>query len=66
MKKKAQHEANKVKLYGLEQEHRKSRLNPSNAKATFIQSTMTQKKIENHLNPVMLVFIGKLSLSTVR
>ena len=31
--------------------------NPSNAEATFVQSTRTQK-IEKHLNPVMLVFIG--------
>ena len=33
-------------------------LNPSNAKASKI--------FENHLNPVMLVFMGKLSLSTLR
>ena len=39
-------------------------LNPSNAKATFVQSTM--QIFENHLNPVTLVFIGKLWLSTVR
>ena len=32
--------------------------NPSNAKATFIQSTRMQRFFENHLNPVMLVFIG--------
>ena len=31
-------------------------INPSNAGAAFVQN-------ENHLNPVMLVFIGKLSLS---
>ena len=42
-------------------------VNPSNAGATFIQSTHTVAKIfDNHLNPVMLVFIGKLSLSTFR
>ena len=33
-------------------------LNPSNAEATSIQSTSMQKIFENHLNPVMLVFIG--------
>ena len=32
-------------------------LNPSNADATFIQST-DEKDFENHLNPVVLVFIG--------
>ena len=37
-------------------------LSPSNAEATYIQSTRTQ----NHLNPVMLVFIGKLSLNILR
>ena len=41
-------------------------LNPSIAKATFIQSTRTWSFIENHWNPVMLVFIRKLSLSTLR
>ena len=40
--------------------------NPSSAKATFGQSTYKNAKIfENHLNPVMLVFIGYLSLSTL-
>ena len=34
--------------------------NPSNAEATFVQIIF-----ENHLNPVMLVFIGKLLLSTL-
>ena len=38
-------------------------LNFSNAGATFVQGA---KIFENHLNPVMLVFIGWLSLSTVR
>ena len=33
-------------------------LNPSNAEATFVQSTKSQSFCENHLNPVMLVFIG--------
>ena len=36
-------------------------LHPSNAEATFTQSTRMQrflKTIENHLNPVMLVFNG--------
>ena len=41
----------------------KMNFNPSNAEATFIQST---RIFENHLNPVMLVFIGKLLLSTLR
>ena len=36
-------------------------LNPSNAEATFVHNTKKQKKIENHLNPIMLVFIGVLS-----
>ena len=34
--------------------------NPSNAKATFVQSTRTQI-FEKPLNPVMLVFSGVLS-----
>ena len=38
-------------------------ITPSNSEATFVQGP---KIFENHLNPVMLVFIGKLSLSTVR
>ena len=38
--------------------------NPTNAEATFVLSA---KIFENHLNPVMLVFIGKqLSLTTLR
>ena len=40
--------------------------NPSNAETTFIQSTKTQKKIENHLHPVLLVCIGLLSLGSLR
>ena len=32
-------------------------LNPSNAKATLVQSTKDAKFFENHLNPVLLVFI---------
>ena len=39
--------------------------NPSNAEATFFQSIMTLP-FENHLNPVVLVLIEKLSLSTLR
>ena len=35
-----------------------SPFNPSNAEATFVQSKRTQRVFENHLNPVMLVFIG--------
>ena len=41
-------------------------INPSNAKATFVQSTRMQRFLKKHLNPVMLVFIGKLSLSSIR
>ena len=34
-------------------------INPSNAEATFVQSTIKEAKIfENHLNPALLVFIG--------
>ena len=40
--------------------------NPSDAEATFAQSTRTQEFFENHLNLVMLVYIGKLSLSIFR
>ena len=40
--------------------------NPSNAEGTYAQRTKTQRFCENHLNPIMLVFIGKLSLSTLR
>ena len=36
---------------------------PMNAKAKFICAKHKDTKIfENHINPVMLVFIGKLSL----
>ena len=41
-------------------------INPSNEKDTFVISTRMQNIIENHLNHVVLVFIGKLSLSTLR
>ena len=37
-----------------------------NAEAIFVQSTSMQGFFENHLNPVMSVFIGKLLLSTLR
>ena len=40
-------------------------VNPPNAEATFVQSTGMQRFFENHLNPVMLVFIGELSPSTL-
>ena len=33
-------------------------LNPSNAEATFCPKRKDAKLFENHLNPVMLVFIG--------
>ena len=36
-------------------------LNPSNAGTTFVQSSMMQ----NLLTPAILVFIGKLSMSTM-
>ena len=39
-------------------------VNPFHVEATFIHSSRMDKLIENHLNPVMLVFIGKLSLIT--
>ena len=32
--------------------------NPSNADATFIQSTRMQRFLKNHLNLIILVFIG--------
>ena len=41
-------------------------VNPSDAEVTYVQGTKKQNNSENHLNPVMLVFIGKLSRSTVR
>ena len=40
-------------------------LTPSNATATFIQSTRMQRSLKTII-PVMLVFIGKFSLSTLR
>ena len=41
--------------------------NPSNAEAIYFRPKHNDAKIfENHLNPVMLVFIGKLSLGTLR
>ena len=33
-------------------------LNNSNAEATFVQSTRTQRSFKNHLNPVTLVVIA--------
>ena len=33
-------------------------VNPSNAEATFVQKHNDKNISENHLNPVMLVFIG--------
>ena len=33
-------------------------INPSITEASFVQSTMMQWLDNNHLNPVMLVFIG--------
>ena len=40
--------------------HENNCRNPSNAESTYVQCTRTQR------NPVMLVFIGKLSPSTLR
>ena len=49
-----------------EQAHCKNkRINPYNAEGTFAQSKKA-KIFEKHLNHVMLVLIGKLSLSTFR
>ena len=36
----------------------KMTINPFNAVATFVQNTRMQRVFENHLNPVMLIFIG--------
>ena len=55
-----------IRLYGAKliyqrvpNRHSAISINPSNAKATFVQSTRTQRLLfENHINPVMLVFIG--------
>ena len=44
----------------------KVRIDPSNAEATFIQSTKMQRFFENHLSSVVLVFIGKLLLRALR
>ena len=41
-------------------------LNPFHAEATFVHRRKMQKTFENHPNPVMLVFIGKISASTLR
>ena len=39
-------------------------LNPFHAETTFRPWQKNAKNLENHLNPVMLVFIGKLSTIT--
>ena len=41
-------------------------INPSNAEATFVQKHKDAKILGNHPNLVMLVFIRKLTLSTLR
>ena len=41
-------------------------LKPSNASGYFHPKYNHAKIFENHLNPVMLVFTGQLSLSTLR
>ena len=40
--------------------------NPLNAEAIFIKRHKDAKVFANHLNPVMLVSMRKLSLSTLR
>ena len=40
--------------------------NSSNAAATLVQSTRIAKLIDNHPNPVMFLFIRKLSMGTLR
>ena len=45
--------------------HVYTKLNASNAEATFVLSTRTHC-FEDHLIPVMLVFIGQLLQSTLR
>ena len=40
--------------------------NPSDAEVAFVQSTKKHKNMKNHLNPFMLVFIGKMLLSAMR
>ena len=45
---------------------RRLTFNPSNAQATFAQSTRMQRFLKKHLNLVMLVFIGKLPLCNLR
>ena len=41
-------------------------LNPSAAEVTFVQCTEKVKHNENCINPVMLVFTGKLLPSAIR
>ena len=41
-----------------DQQSENAKINPSNAEATFIKSPRMQRFFINHLNPVMLVFIG--------
>ena len=40
-------------------------INPSNAEATFVKCTRSQNISENHLNPVVLVFIRQLLQSAL-
>ena len=35
--------------------------NPPNAETTLVHDRKNAKSVDNHLNPVMLVFIGKLA-----
>ena len=41
-------------------------ISPFNAETIFVSGTKTQNIFENHLHPVMLVFIGELLPSTPR
>ena len=56
----------KKKIKKRKEKMKRKKVNPSNAKATFVQSTQMQIFFENHPNPVVLVLIRKLSLSTLR
>ena len=51
---------------GDDDDYNKDYINPSAADVTFFQCTKKQKIMKIIYKPVMLVFIGKLSLSTFR
>ena len=52
------HENFKIESIHLQETNNCIGLIPSNAVASFVQIRKHSKNIENHLNPVMLVFIG--------